>query len=102
MGDMMATIRARSRGRSHIRIFAFAALLVVGIVLPVGAAGPLSTLQFLVSRDGAGIGQHDIKFSRRGDDLVVDIAVDIEVKFLFSTIFQFAHKTREIWRNDPQ
>lgn len=89
------------------RIPVLAVALVVGATVAVApappalaVAKPASMIQFLVTREGNGIGRHDIQFHRDGDDLIVDIAVKIEVKFFFSTIFEFSHKTREVWRDD--
>ena len=47
----------------------------------LSAAHKQSDLGFNVLREGDAIGHHSIDFTRRGDDLVVDVNIDLEVKF---------------------
>jgi len=56
-------------------------------------------MAFELHRDGNRIGTHTLTFSRRGDDLVVDVAIDIEVKVAFITVFRYEHRNQEIWRD---
>lgn len=58
-----------------------------------------SGLGFRVLREGDTIGHHSIDFSRRGDDLVVDVNIDLEVKFAFITVYRYTHRNQEIWRD---
>src|SRR3546814_1968732 len=37
-------------------------------------------------------------FSRRGDDSVVEVAIDIAVDVLGITVFRFTHRAEEVWR----
>jgi len=59
------------------------------------AAGRLA---FDIRRDGASIGAHQVSFRRAGDDLLVDIEVDIVVSFAFIPVFAYRHWNRETWR----
>lgn len=58
-----------------------------------------SDFGFSVLREGDVIGHHSIDFSRRGDDLVVDVNIDLEVKFAFITVYRYTHRNQEIWRD---
>lgn len=54
--------------------------------------------RFLVLRHGNVIGEHVFVFSRRGDDFVVEVAIDIAVDLLGITVFRFTHRAEEVWR----
>ena len=43
------------------------------------------------------IGSHDIKFIEKNDVLLVETNIDIEVKVLFITAYEFAHQSTETW-----
>ncbi len=58
-----------------------------------------SAWRFLVLRHGNVIGEHRFDFSRRGDDFVVEVAIDIAVDFLGITLFRFTHRAEEVWRD---
>ncbi|MBE9557152.1 MAG: hypothetical protein IMF08_09875 [Proteobacteria bacterium] len=45
------------------------------------------------------IGSDILTFSRNGEDLIVDVAINIEVKFLFITVHSLVSERRETWRN---
>ena len=45
------------------------------------------------------IGSHVVTFSQNGEDLVVDVAIDIKVKILFFTGHSVTSKRRETWRD---
>jgi len=67
----------------------------------VRAAGvpPSRRLAFSAFRNGAPLGRHEIAFSVRDRDLVVDISVDYAVKFGPITFFRYKLRGREIWSN---
>jgi hypothetical protein len=44
------------------------------------------------------IGSHKVTFSRKGDDLVVEVALNIKVKFLFVTLHSLSAERKEVWR----
>lgn len=45
------------------------------------------------------IGSHVINFSREGEDLIVDVDVNIRVKVLFITVHSLVSRRRETWRD---
>ena len=45
------------------------------------------------------IGSDVLSFSRDGEDLIVDVAIRIEVKFLFITLHSLVSERRETWRD---
>lgn len=56
-------------------------------------------LAFDVFRGNAPIGSHSIGFRAMGADLVVEVAIELEVTFLFVTAYRYSHRNREIWRD---
>lgn len=64
----------------------------------IDAATPES-LSFEVLRDGSQIGRHRISFQEVGDELHVDIAIDLEVNLAFITLFRYEHRNKEVWRD---
>ena len=88
------------------RLFGLAAALVLFTDLAMGGAQAAA-----MRGEGAGkvefrimhskydeIGSHVVSFSRNGGDLVVDVAIKIEVKFLFITAHSLVAERRETWR----
>jgi hypothetical protein len=63
--------------------------------LPVPAARALT---FQIMRKGDRIGTHALQFQRSGDQLKIDIAVDMLVKFGPIPVFRYKHRTIEQWR----
>lgn len=57
------------------------------------------SLSFKVLRDGSQIGHHRIAFAEVGDELHVDVAIDLEINLAFITLFRYEHRTKEIWRD---
>lgn len=77
-----------------------------GLAVP-GARSPASACDgfpdgarwhFQVLREGSAIGEHRCRFSRQGDDGVVEITIDIAVTLLGVTLFRFIHRAEEVWR----
>lgn len=66
--------------------------------LPLGAPAS-GRLHFRALRNGSPLGEHEIRFVRQDDRLIVDIAVDYVVKIAFVTAFKYKLRAREIWRN---
>lgn len=56
------------------------------------------TMVFDVYRKGAKIGQHVTTFARTGDDLRVDVRMNLAVDVLFITAYRFEYDSTEIWR----
>lgn len=80
-------------------------LLAGSGLVAAGSAAALATspgvdsrLAFDIRRDGASIGRHDVKFRRNGDDLEVEIAIDIAISLAFIPVFAYRHRNREVWR----
>ena len=77
---------------------------MLAVVLAVAAAGASSgstveTIDFAITRDGKPIGRHTIQFSQSGDETIVDIAIDIEVRMMIFPVFTYEHRNREVWRD---
>ncbi|WP_282605468.1 DUF6134 family protein [Pelagibius sp. Alg239-R121] len=110
-------MKERIYGRSSIRFCAGSlvtlALVTTGLFgLLAGSAQASDTekylggiqqpsgLGFSVQREGDVIGHHSIDFTRRGDDLIVDVTIGLELKFAFITLFRYEHRNREVWRDE--
>lgn len=57
------------------------------------------TLNFTVFRDDSPIGYHNFEFHPKGEQLEVEIDVELEVKLMFVTAFKFRHVASEVWEN---
>jgi hypothetical protein len=53
-----------------------------------------------VLREGQHIGQAAYQFDRNGDSLTVAIAIDVQVKLGFITVFRYRHRNTECWQAD--
>ena len=90
----------RLRTKLVVLTLVFATMIVADWVAAprIGhAQGP--NLSFDVLRQGEPIGHHTVTFRHVGDDLHVDIAITLEVKVAFITVFRYEHANTEIWRN---
>jgi hypothetical protein len=85
----------------------FAALaLAVACVLP-GAADPAAdaapplpqNLVFKVLLDGDEVGHHNVTFSRAGEQIVADIESAFSVTMAGFTVFEYRHRSREVWQD---
>ena len=73
--------------------------MAASIALPLTAAiPPAQQIAFAILRDRDPIGRHSVTFERRGAELLVNIAIDIEIRFAFLTVFRYQHENREVWR----
>ncbi|MGF1474248.1 MAG: DUF6134 family protein [Geminicoccaceae bacterium] len=59
-----------------------------------------SDILFDVLRNGDKIGTHRLSFSEQGDEITVSIAIDLEVKFAFFTVYSYRHRNTERWRGN--
>jgi hypothetical protein len=79
------------------------AAAAAGAVLTAGlssAAIPSDgEIVFEILRDSADIGSHKLSFRREGEDLHVNVAIDIEVGFGLLTLFEYTHTNHEVWRD---
>lgn len=73
-----------------------AALGVPGMAnaLPVPAGGSIA---FKVFRNGSPIGEHHLSFTANGDDLSVDVNVDLLVTIATIPVFRYGLKATERW-----
>ena len=44
------------------------------------------------------IGSHQVEFDGFGDELLVETRIEIKVKFLFLTLFEYSHRSAETWK----
>lgn len=56
-------------------------------------------LAFDVYRNDSIIGRHSLNFREDGDELAVDIAIDLKVKLAFVTLYSYTHRNTERWRD---
>ena len=56
-------------------------------------------LRFNVTRDGASIGEHSVRFVPAGERLTVITRLEIAVKVLLFTAYRFKHQAEEIWQS---
>lgn len=82
-----------------IRPLAFAAALLLAAPAVAQNPEPPGNLAFQVFRGNSQIGTHRISFTRAGEDLVVDIAIDLAVRVAGIAVYRYTHRNREIWRN---
>lgn len=85
------------------RLAAVLLMVLMGSVARPGAAqeppyGP--TLSFAVYRNGEPIGRHTLAFRHNGSDLLVSTSVDLAVKFLGLTAYNYSHRCEEVWKGE--
>lgn len=57
-------------------------------------------LDFRARRDGQEIGWHRLRFAAQDDRLVVEIEIELEVRFLLIPVYRYRHTNREVWSGD--
>lgn len=61
---------------------------------------PSGMIDFNVFRQGdSPMGYHRLRFSRDGDDLVMEKEIRLEVSLAFITAYRYQHTNREVWRD---
>ena len=84
----------------NLRALVALALAVLGAApaaaQPVPAEG---RLDYAIMRQGDQVGTHTITFRREGDRVIVDIAVDAQVRVLGITAYRFNQRSSETWRD---
>jgi hypothetical protein len=83
--------------RTLIATFLLAAAWPAGAATP--GVPPEGRLDFSVRKSGAEIGHHRVRFSEKGGDLIVDIEANLRVRVAFVTVYRYAQRTRETWRD---
>ncbi|MFN4282185.1 MAG: DUF6134 family protein [Alphaproteobacteria bacterium] len=56
-------------------------------------------IAFAVTRAGEPMGRHSLSFRQDGENLHVDIAIELEVRLAFITVFRYSHRNSETWRD---
>lgn len=56
-------------------------------------------IDFAVMRSGERIGHHRVTFTPRGDELIVDIDIRLDVSIAFINFYDYHHRNREVWRD---
>ena len=80
-----------------IIIFIFITLFCFDIYsFPIPINGEV---KFDVIRKNKVIGSHEIKFTEKNDGLLVETNINIKVKVLFVTAYEFNHQSTETWKN---
>jgi len=98
--DAVASRPKRAATRRPLLGAGLIAVVVATAAAPlVAALPPARQIAFAILSDDDVIGQHSIAFEHRGSDLLVDIDIDIEVRFAFFTLFRYQHENLEVWRD---
>ncbi|MDB5394085.1 MAG: hypothetical protein JWM91_1591 [Rhodospirillales bacterium] len=63
------------------------------------ATPPAKVLGFDVVRDKSKIGTHVLTFDQAGDNLIVNVAVELKVGVGPITLFRYTHHATEVWKN---
>jgi hypothetical protein len=71
------------------------------LLQPTSAAVPASAqLDVRARRNGADIGWHRLRFSEQEDRLLVEIEIELAVRFMFIPVYRYQHTNREVWHGD--
>lgn len=75
-----------------------AGLGLIVLARPVFAKPPVPRLEFEVRREGSPIGHHHLRLQNAADGrTIVEIEIDLAVKFGFLTLYRYTHRNRELW-----
>ena len=100
MSLLMSPISSRRHVLCQIGSIGFAALAWPAIAAnSVSWRGIDAPLMFTAYRNGKFLGSHQIKFSKLGEQLVVDIEIAFDVKLAFIPLYSYRHTNREIWED---
>ena len=64
---------------------------------PFQLYGP--SIEFDVFRAGDKVGRHTVRFTRSGNELKVESAMNLAIEVLFITVFRYAYRAEGTWRN---
>jgi len=87
---------ARTYLQGMSRAFALTVSLVALLAAP--AAAEVRRFDFQVLRNGSPIGTHVAVVEKRGDETLVQIALDLAVTFGPFTLYRYKHRSSERWR----
>ena len=79
-------------------IIAFTPVFAWADVDPLNLYG--ETIRFDVVRDGKVVGEHETRFAKVDDDLVVTSRMSLEIFVLIFPVYAFDYQSVETWRND--
>ncbi len=60
---------------------------------------PADQIAFSVFRGDSPIGHHRLSFERAREDLLVNVDIELKVKFAVFTLYDYKHRSRETWRD---
>ena len=91
------------RKRLYVAAALAGAVLAAGPAMASGPPDPLRLygpeMVFSVWRSGSKIGEHRVIFAREDGALVVRSYLDLAVKFLGITLYRYAYRAQEVWRD---
>ena len=70
------------------------------LLLSAGANAETRRLDFEVKRNGHPIGSHVVTIEKRGEERLVQVALDLAVTFGPLTLYRYTHRSSERWLND--
>lgn len=79
------------------RSFATGALAVPFV--PRRARAEPAVQEFAAFRNGSPLGRHRLTFTPDGSSLRVDIAIELDVKLAFISLYRYRHTNRETWED---
>ena len=71
--------------------------LCVCVLMPLSALGADKEWRFRVYLDDKEIGYHSFALREQGAERLIDIEADFEYKLLFLSLFEYQHRTTEVW-----
>jgi hypothetical protein len=73
-------------------------LAAASIVCPAARADAnVTTLNFAVTRNGEPIGNSTVRLQRRGEQIVAEVATNVQVKFASFTVYRYEERHVEHW-----
>ena len=60
---------------------------------------PADQIAFSVFRGDSPIGHHRLSFEKAGEDLLVNVDIELKVKFAMFTLYDYKHRSQETWRD---
>lgn len=80
-------------------LFAGATFMLAGGAPAMAYEPPSGAIEYAIEHSKYGrIGTHRVSFSRSGEDLIVNVVIQIKVKLLFVTVHRVESTRREVWR----
>lgn len=65
---------------------------------PSQANWPSGKYTFAIMSGDMPVGTHVSQFSREGEDTIVETTIEAGMKLLFVKVFEYRHRSREVWR----